>query len=438
MAIIACLLVVILPVLFNLLNKPKLFLYYVAIIGIMPMTWIGMVPTPVGTISVTAIKLLGILLGSLIGISQAHRPLTPLLIKSWPFALFFTVAAISIAWSPSISMGIRMMLKLATPYVFGLYIALYIQSIGFRQLGHAILFSGLVSIIFALVSTASGLNRGYIGWALSSNAVFSAHMLAVFCVAFSMALAFRKKRYYAFAAITALCILGAFTRITIAGLFIASGVILFFHLKGAIRLAVPIIGFIALVALFLTVDVFKERMFTHHADSISLDSAIQHPEQLADSVAGSGRYAAWQSALNSLFEPHPVFGSGIGASQAMFYGSNQDHLGVMHSEYIRLLCDLGIVGLSVFILAFLYATIDTMFLNTRRFAEFRQIRLAALGAISSYLVFFATDNGIDYAGQYGVFVYALWGASLSAGTLRVRKRQSAPIPSQQSALGVMR
>ena len=141
------------------------------------------------------------------------------------------------------------------------------------------------------------------------------------------------------------------------------------------------------------------------AKSVSLDShnALNH-------LAGSGRFAAWGQVMERYFEPHMLTGSGIGTTQNYFY-SSQLKIGAIHSEYIRLLAETGLIGLTLFLLS-----MGIYFLkirrNMRNTEHYKSTYLIGACAIFAYLTFMATDNAFDYVNQFGFYIFGLIGVAI--------------------------
>jgi O-antigen ligase len=81
---------------------------------------------------------------------------------------------------------------------------------------------------------------------------------------------------------------------------------------------------------------------------------------------------------------------------------------VIHSEYVRLLSEVGVVGITLFALA-AFAYLGRLLRTFRRGREddTRRYALAALGALVAYLIFLATDNGFDYVTGFSIYVFSL-------------------------------
>jgi O-antigen ligase len=121
--------------------------------------------------------------------------------------------------------------------------------------------------------------------------------------------------------------------------------------------------------------------------------------------------------LTSFFTPNPFFGSGVGTTQNYFY-THATGLNVIHSEYVRLLAEVGILGVALMgiaVAAYMIRLARTCRASSTR--EGRAYSLAALGGIVIYVIFMATDNAIDYVTSCGIFVFALIAMSEKAREL---------------------
>jgi O-antigen ligase len=207
--------------------------------------------------------------------------------------------------------------------------------------------------------------------------------------------------------------LAALQRTSAAALYLGFSTILFFGTGGIWRLVLPIAGTLGLPALMVFSETFRKRMFFGEANP---DQILNDPTKALASVNGSGRFTLWDSMLRRFFDPHPVVGSGIGSTQDYLYTTAGT--GVVHSEYVRLLCEVGIVGLALFALM-----VASYLLRLRRYTarnnsvSLRTSALAGIGSLVAYIVYFSTDNGIDYVSQFGIYVFALVATAIKAREL---------------------
>jgi hypothetical protein len=276
------------------------------------------------------------------------------------------------------------------------------------------LISGIVTVAVALISVVSGYTSFSTQLGLGMPGLGPAATSANLAILSVLALALlRTSPSWSMAAL--LGILGAasfagFTRITIVGLFLGSTAVLWLSCKGFIRWALPLIGMASVSALFLLSDVFRKRMFKD-GGSVSLDLLFSDPVASLDNIHGSGRFEAWSYVLTHFFKPNPVFGSGVGTTQHYYY-THSTGLNVIHSEYVRLLAEVGIIGVSLLaIAAVAYMVRLARTYSAASTREGKAYSLAALGALVVYIIFMATDNAIDYVTSCGIVVFALIGMS---------------------------
>ena len=192
----------------------------------------------------------------------------------------------------------------------------------------------------------------------------------------------------------------------------------------------------AMMAL-VTVPEFSKRMFF---DSKGLDA-----EKLAfaphavdvSKIDSSGRFSLWERVLNKFFWPNPLIGSGLGSTQQWLYASDE-RVKVEHSEYVRLLSDVGIIGLGLYLTALL----TTMALTWRAysFAPTRMARYFAMAAFSSipaYLVCMGFDNVLNYVLAAGQYPLAFSGIAIGLSQAEMRRRNaigSSGAPSRLAAI----
>jgi len=392
------------------LVRPVGLAYLSLLIGPIPLSFSGadlIHGMGVGTMSITTIRILGLWMAlfMLIGMSlnKAGK-----YISLYRFHLAFLVfVVISIVWAPSAVYGFRMVAKLSLPLMFMLLVLVSVKdSDQLRRMEIVIVISALINMAIAVALRASVTSSHFTVPGMSA-APFSAHLVVVSMLVLATVICKKQKLALSVLVCLALAVLGAFTRITIGAMFIGSSVVLFLSLRGISRFFLPVAGVIGLPALFLLNDRFRNRMFIH-GDEIDLSLVERDPTAALSQIHGSGRFDAWDSALNQFFYDSPLFGSGAGATQHYFYSSSNSALGVIHSEYVRMLSEVGIIGLGLFVLAFTFYFFRMLriYRQTKR-SEYARYPLAACGALVSYLIFFATDNGIDYVLQLGNFVFAL-------------------------------
>ncbi len=409
-------------------TSPMRFIYFALWLQTMPYTWNFdsqlVYETPIGPLNVVAMQMFGFCLACLLvigfnlpGAAQQMR------YAKWHL-VFLGFCVLSMLYAPSTAYALRMMAKLLGPFCFLIAILAVVRSEDeIRKMRGAFLGSGMVLLTLAFVARASGISSdpnaietGMSGLGPPSMGppVFSAHMLPVAMLALATFLAERRSVMLVMAIASALAILGALQRTSAGALYIGFSIILFAGTRGMWRLLLPAAGLVGLPALVLFSAPFRHRMFFGDATSEQL---LADPLKAANSVNGSGRFDLWDNMQRRFFEPNPLIGSGLGSTQEYFYARTGG--GVVHSEYVRLMCEVGLVGLALF-LAALAAYLWRVQKYCRRTSPpvLRAAGLAALGGIITYAMYCATDNAFDYVTQFGIYVFGLVAVAIKADELR--------------------
>jgi hypothetical protein len=393
--------------------------------------------TPVGPLNVVAMQLFGFCLACLVIVgSKFEAVITQFRVYRW-HCLFIGFAALSMIYAPSGAFAFRMVAKLLGPLLFLMVVMSSITSlVELRKICKAVIGSGLILLGLALYARAMGLDSdpnalqtGVAGLGPPSMGppVFAAHMLPVSMLAFSTFIVGRSTVMLVVSLACAAAVLAALQRTSAAALYLGFSVILLFGTRGIWRLLLPSIGVIGLPILIVFNETFRRRMFFGQNDSEEL---LDDPTRALTKINTSGRSGLWSNMLDRFFQPHPIFGSGIGSTQDYLYSRASGASGVAHSEYVRLLCEVGLLGLLLFVMmaAGYLAMLRSLTFRTHGELQ-RTLALAAIGSVVAYLVYCSTDNAFDYVTQFGIYVFGLVGASLKA-------RQLAPFEQRSRELAV--
>jgi hypothetical protein len=415
---------------------PQKFVYFCLWVLTVPYWWNFDVQitfaTPLGPMNLIAMQLFGFLAACLsIIVQQLDRASMDIRVYRWHL-VFIGFCLLSVTYAPSAAYGIRTVAKLLGPLVFLVVVLLSIRSPEeIRRTQTAILGSGVIILALALLAKALGVRAvpenglATIGPPGMGPAVFCAHMLPVSMLAFSAYLSERKLKYLVLAVAFAVSIAVALQRTSAGALFLGFSVIAFFATRGVARLVLPLVGVAGLPILLVFNDSFRKRMFFQNKNSQDI---IADPGSALQSFDSSGRFTLWNRVLRQFFDPHPVVGSGMGSTQNLLYNSNGGQ-GVVHSEYVRMLCEVGILGLSLFIVAAVSYLWRMKGCVARAGGNLQRTpALAALGSLLAYLIFFSTDNGIDYVSQIGIYVFALIAVAVNAGRLAEVTVPTAAVP----------
>lgn len=204
-------------------------------------------------------------------------------------------------------------------------------------------------------------------------------------------------------------------RTGLGGIFLASSLLLFtiFRAKSA-----PWIAGICIVAVAIvfTVPSFREKMFKDDDVSLSTFSASDANFQNINSHA---REFIWEKNMDRFYYPHKLTGSGLGES--VEWMKNQSGLKLIHSDYVQILCDLGLIGIAlftIFVIVTLYSIITTAWASDTPFV-LKLIGGMALGSCGGTFFSMAFDNVMAYAQQSYVLPFVLIGIYLKVKDLYI-------------------
>jgi hypothetical protein len=174
-------------------------------------------------------------------------------------------------------------------------------------------------------------------------------------------------------------------------------------------------------AVLLLVPAFRAKMF-YEPDQVGgavslLGAGDRGTADAAQKQFNSnGRFEMWGRVLATFYRPNPALGSGLGATQAWFYTGGAREAGcgnlrVEHSEYVRMLCDVGFIGLGLFGFAALASLIGA----ARALRRARAVRndvaatfaVAGICSVPVFLVCMAFDNALLYVLPVAQFPFAL-------------------------------
>lgn len=379
----------------------------------------------------SAIKLFGTMAGAFVLLAFKSKKWTNNIYR-YPFQLlFFFFCFLSIFWASSFVFSLRMIVKLLSPFIILLTAHLVMSEN--RKMGsmeNAIFTGLLILLLTALINHFAGFSGDHMSqhWRAknmltspsSSPAPFSFSMACGAMLALASYLTERRKWYLFLFIAFSIAVFWAFTRISMAGLIIASSILIFFLARSVIlKVLLPILLCLGITVAFFTVDLLKERGF-RNPSTVSLSKFMENPAKVAKNIHTSGRAELWADGLKRFFYPSPLIGSGMGATQEFYYGRGQEGRGVIHSEYLRLLCEVGIIGLFLFVLAMLHYLAMLMIVFRRSAkdnsdeARFkRKYSCLAIAGLIFYLVTMATDNTIDYVMNLGLYVFFFIGFALT-------------------------
>ncbi len=333
------------------------------------------------------------------------------------YMLFLAWAVYSLFCSSVKFQGLMMFIKYALPllYLWLGYSAIndeadflfLFKKVTWIAIIYALLIGGVSAKFFpglygALCFGSGGLFIAYASLADFFSALFVAP-LALFVI-------YRKRIWLVAAAWLALSTVLEVVRTGIGGIFLASSFFFFFYYK---LKAVPWLFGIALLAVsavFFIPEV-HEKMFMDDSQTISTMSVSS---MSFDNIQSNGREAIWDANMSRFFEPNPITGAGLGES--VEYTKNKFVVKLIHSDYVEILCDMGIVGIALFGL-FALSVIMKVIVHAWIRPKNSFVRLSgamAVGSCAGAFFSMSFDNVVSYSQQCFVIPFIFIGIFLKA------------------------
>lgn len=345
--------------------------------------------------------------------------------------LFLLFSAVSVLWSANVVEATRGLIKIAAPFMMlSLAYSVGRQSDAYDRARVLTILLVLSVILLAVVNVFSGgvlhpLKGTVTHWGWSSlqapgmsSADFS-FLVLVGTILIAIQCIERRLRVVSLIilGVLILALVWAFVRITFLAAIMAVGALLLIMTRGGMR-KIAIFSAIALFAIMGAFsDAFQSRMFYDHRVYGTLDF-LQSPLAAMQHIDTSGRLTLWLNALD-YFSPHnALIGSGVGAIERWIEDSGLRS--ELHSEYLRLYIELGIVGLLLYVWIHLQLLGSLYKVAGGADRKVRSQNVTGIALVIAYLVTLLTDNSLNYVSGFGFYVYAFVGLALGRASRQRR------------------
>jgi O-antigen ligase len=155
--------------------------------------------------------------------------------------------------------------------------------------------------------------------------------------------------------------------------------------------------FFAAATAFLLVPQVRAHMF-RNPDEVDFSSILTGRASLAN-IDSSGRFAMWDDLLDRFYGTNPLMGSGLGVTQDYLYNASfSAAIKAAHSDYVALLCDTGLIGLSLYLAGAISAlVVATKYVWRGATMELRAAAALVLSSFPACLWAAGFDNVFNYA-----------------------------------------
>lgn len=344
-----------------------------------------------------AIRLLVLEVFCLVGMAIAQNKI----VLSFPLKIYIAFLlwmVIGLFYTPSVSYGIRVILKYLYPLLLCLFASAAVRDseVFFKSSKWARIV-GVVGVLIIFVP--------YLNWYLLSGVFWYSTARAINFISimiFSLGMF-----YFSNAKVKSLIFVCLFMipcfyltlRTSIMGSVIA--IMAFYFIKYRLKSLPIIFGILILgvVAVF-TIPSLREKMFFD--DNVTFED-YREGRISEDDINTNFRAYMWEKLQNKLYEDHKLIGSGTGAVQNEMYNVQNDNsqyggLNVPHSDFVQQKCDNGLIGLILYGAMIFFIFVDC-FRTYYRYSD-PPLRLCAIVAGASIIGVYATfysDNVVNYS-----------------------------------------
>lgn len=130
---------------------------------------------------------------------------------------------------------------------------------------------------------------------------------------------------------------------------IGIGTVVFMLLKYKLKALIPMTFIIVTsISILLSIPSFREKVFY---DDFSLNTSSDVVE-IGNNINTSGRSIFWAYLLEEVYEDNQIMGAGTGSVKAFIQSpknENQRYFSLVHNDFLVILCENGLIGLSLFV-----------------------------------------------------------------------------------------
>lgn len=311
------------------------------------------------------------------------------------YFLFFLWMLLSLMWSDYKYSGMTMVLKLSIP-IFSLwlgYSAIQNEKDFFFFANYsvkwAVVYSFFVGGLSAVLTPWLYFNLGN---TFITYAGLADYYTSLFPLCFALAwITHQKNKNYFKAFLLLLSTLLEVVRTGLGGMILGSTVFSIYKYKAK---AIPVVIGIVVMAfgILLYVPSVNQKFFKGGEGA----TATQMSRMTADDIQTNGRAELWLHFMDRFYEPSPITGSGLGTSSGYLKdkvnGYTESGIQLLHSDYVQILCDSGMIGLGLFVLFVIVVMVKTIRASWNGRSMYT--RISAMVAASS-LIGVAFSMGFD-------------------------------------------
>jgi len=331
------------------------------------------------------------------------------------YLVFFLWLCLTMTWTTAPRDGWMMLIKYFIPILF-----LWLGYSSLRNEKDLIVFLKVVNaaacfycfIIGGFTQHLAPWLYFFLAGICSTYAGFSCFLISVFIVPILLYWLTKDKKYIYCALWMLLSPILQAVRTGLGGMFLVFVVAVYLRYK---QKSLPALFFagVFFISVILFVPGVNEKFFGESAGAITGGDIVQGNALSLDNIEMSGREYMWERVKNNCYYGNETFGGGLGTSGRFVknYGKANNALEMMHNDYLQIICDTGLVGISlptIFYIAFVIKVI----VNVVKRRCTILVKLTGIMALSSMVgIGFAMyfDNVVSNSMQALVMPFIYWG-----------------------------
>lgn len=261
-------------------------------------------------------------------------------------------------------------------------------------------------------------------------AAFADFLTAVFIVPILLYWLTKEKKYIFCALWMVLSTVLESVRTGMGGMMLVFAVALLLKNKAK---ALP--GLLLAGGLFLGVVLFvpsvNEKFFGDDAGTVSASDIVQGDAMSLENIETSGREYTWELILDEFYRGHELKGSGLSMSKSYLLNAflkKEIGIGLIHNDYVQLLADTGIIGVSLLVLFYISVILSVVrnVLLRRSTTLVKLTGIMALPSLAGIAFCMYFDNVVSNSMQSMVMPYIYIGFFLKALSLEQRAVSKEP------------
>ena len=347
------------------------------------------------------------------------------------YMVFFFWLCYTMTYTTTPYDGVMMLIKYSLPMLF-----LWLGYSGLNNEKDLIILLRTVNLVACIYCFIIG-GFGYklmpwlyfspIGGLFSKYAGFSDYLTSIFIVPILLYWTTKEKKYIFCALWMVLSTILYSVRTGMGGMMLVFAFAMFLRYKAK---AIPSLLFAGamFVGVILFVPEVNEKFFGEKAGKVTAGDIVQGDALSLGNIEMSGREYMWQRVKDNCFYGNETFGGGLGTSGRFVkdYGKAHLTLEVMHNDYLQIICDTGLVGITLLTIFYIMVIIKVMYhvMARRSTALVKYTGIMALSSMVGIGFSMYFDNIVSNSMQSMVMPYIFLGFFLKALDLEKNEKNN--------------